>query len=63
MNDHFYFGEDVVDWVIDVAFPVIFAIAKVDVHFAHDGLNVTTLNSNKIVLFFNNVSIGFAFMD
>jgi hypothetical protein len=63
MNDDFYFGEDVVDGAIDVAFPVIFAIARVDVHFAHDGPNVTMLNSNKIVLFFYNVSIGFAFMD
>jgi hypothetical protein len=63
MNDDIYFGEYVVDGAIDVAFLVIFFFARVNVHFAHDGLNVTILNSNKIVLFSNNVSIGFVFMD
>lgn len=63
MNDDIYFGEDVVDGAIDVAFPVIFSIARVDVHFAHDGLNVTILSSNKIVPFSDNVSIGFVFID
>jgi hypothetical protein len=63
MNDDIYFGEDVVDGAIDVAFLVILSIARVDVHFDHDGLIVTILNFNKIVPFSDNVSIGFVFMD
>lgn len=43
-------------------FLLFLLFARVDVHFAHDGLNVTILSFNKIVLFFDNVSIDFAFM-